>query len=395
MDRPDIYNTPSPMKVSQMGECTNLWHELVKSPLCVIGGFTLNLADLRRLTGDTATLSVGLMHFLENSLYVKDSSANPDGLSIVELYRLGAAVDVVFDPLRSVELDWSILQNLLERKGYDKEYNALNYEELMDQMETRIALFANRPLQRKLVKRLREKQKQYLHDGKWYHLHERIYDFWNIAYDVCLGKPITSSVTQRHAQSEMLNWIFLANDNNRAAYRRYLHTYFEEEHYMSSTLGVLLTLTEKLVLIIGKESRGKTRPANYKITVLEAVTRIVEYWSHIWNYEYRIMLDTPLARNFRENMDAIELLLLTELIPLSSGNRKVSPRMQSETFATLRELLLTAIEGWKNLVRFPVKSAQTNDLALTFLKQELDDIIDRMGKSVPDIVEPDSDDSND
>lgn len=384
---------PSLMKLAQMGECTNLWSELIKSPQCVIGGFTLNLVDLRRLTGDTATMSIGLDRFLDNCLYVKDSNENPDELSVSELYRANTNIEVVFDPLRSVELDWTALQNLLTRADGSGEFSTVNYEEMLDQMETRITLFANRTLQRKLVKCLKERQKEYLRENKWYHFHERFQDFWKVAYQVCLGKSIDSSVAQRGAQVEMLDWIFLSNDNNRTAYQRYIHTRFESKLRMSGTLDDLYALTQKLDQIVGKDSRGKDRPAGYKNTIIDTVLEIAERWNDIWEMEHRPVFDTPLSKNFRENMAAIDTLILNELIPLSTSNRKFSPKTHAETFGNLRDLLWTALESWKNLVKLSLKNPHPADPMIAELKQDLDAIIDYMASSIVDISESNSDDS--
>lgn len=380
--------TPAPMKVTQMGECTNLWSELTKSPQCVIGGFILNLSDLRRLSGDSATMSMALDRFLDNCLYVSDSSKNPEGRSVSELYNSGASIEVVFDPLLSVELEWDGLNYLLTNADVPDEYSTVNYEEMLDQMETRLALFANRPLQRRLIARLKEKQKEYLRMGKWYHFHERFQDFWTIAYEVCLNKTSKPSLSQKDAKSTMLDWIFLTNDDNRSAYRKQLHAHFEAKLHMSATLHKLLVLAEKMDAIIGRNSRGKARPANYKNDLQSVIAdELIGLWYSIWVEDLRPMLDAPLAQSFRENMRAIDNLVLDELIPLSTGNLKISPKTHAETFSYLKELLLTAMAGWANLIRIPVKNSPARDPEFDATMELLDGIIQQMKISYTDSEE--------
>ena len=395
------YNS-SPMKIAQLGECTDLWSELNKSPRSVLGGFTLNLADLRRLTGDSATMSTSLDHFLDNCLYIRDNNQNPDGFSICELYRRGANVEAVFDPLLSVELDWNSLEAPLNQTGDPDAFRSINYEEMLDQVQTRIALFANRPLQRRLIRCLRAKQKEYYidqgHDGSragaWYHFHQRIQDFWKIAFEVCLGKKTEPSLAQRGASNEMLDWIFLSNNDNLAAYRHHIYTLYETERHTMATLNDLYALVDRICRILGKESRGKVRPANYKNTVLEVIEELYDRWSVIWETDHRPIFDTPLARSFRENMASIDSYFLYELIPLSTGSRRLTPKIYAEVFGSLRELLWTAIDTWKNLISRTPKTIP-GDPVIAGLKEKLDEIIQYMDKSVIDISDPTAEDSSD
>ena len=186
----------------------------------------------------------------------------------------------------------------------------------------------------------------------------------------------------------MLDWIFLTNDDNRSAYRKQLHTHFEAKLHMSATLHKLLVLAEKMDAIIGRNSRGKARPANYKHDLQSVIAEeLIGLWSSIWVEDLRPMLDAPLAQSFRENMLAIDNLILDELIPLSTGNLKISPKTHAETFSYLKELLLTAMAGWANLIRIPVKNSPARDPEFDATMKRLDDIIQQMKTSYTDSEE--------
>lgn len=384
----------TPMKVMRLGECTNLWSELTKSPQCVIGGFTLNISTLRRLSGDSATTSHAMDKFLDRYLYVVDETQNPNGLSVSELYETNANTEVAFDPLRSAELDWKELNNLLLRENDTDEYRTINYEEMLDQIETRIALFANRPLQRRLVVRLAEKQKEYAKG--WVHFRQRVRDFWSIAYEVCLDGLSHTPNDQMPATSDILDWVFLSNDSNRTGYQMYLFNRFESRYFLNRTLNDIYQLLKKMDKVMGTDSRGKKRPPRHKDIINDVVMVISERWFNIWRPEYQPLLDTPLARDFRDNMRVIEEKILDEFSPYrfsAIGKQKMSQRAISDTLTELKELVWAAIESWQILVNRPPKSTSTVDREMENLKIKLDEIIASMDHSVVDISETDSDDT--
>lgn len=376
---------PVPMKIDHMGECTNLWVDLGKSPQCVIGGFTINLAKLRLLARDDATPSVDLNHFLDGCLYVADDSKNPNNLSVSELYAAQTDIDVIFDPLRSIELDWHELDLLMRNQNDRGSFSSIDYAEVLDQMETRIALFANRPLQNRLVRKLREKQKDYFKG--WVHFRQRIRDFWSIAYEVCLDKAVVPSSPDGAAQPEpahadptrdMLDWIYLANEENMVTYRKHLWDTFEAQLFLTRTLNDIDTLLVKINDITGSRSRGRKRPAHSMDTIREAVLLIFDLWTAVWSDSRRTMLDNPLAENFRKNMNVIE----EEILRLTKGGTTATPRAIAATTERLHGLVLTALESWKQVVAKQPRTNLPKGLRVTQLIAELDEVISVMKQSV-------------
>lgn len=391
---PETKHSDSTMKIARLGECTNLWSELIKYPQCVIGGFDLNLAELRRISGDNATLSVAMEKFLDGCLYVADDSKNPYKLSISELYNANEKVDVIFDPLRSVELDWIELENLMRRQDDQDENRSINYAEMLNQMETRMALFANRPLQRKLIIRLKVKQKEYTRG--WVHFRRRIQDFWKLAYEVCLDQPSDPSLAVTPSQKElaaagaaqtMLDWIFLTNANNRMAYQNLLYDHFETKLYLTRTLKDIYAMLDKMNTILGPDSRGKKRPPRYKDVINDAIAVISERWFTIWPETYQPLLDTPLAEDFRENMKVIEGRILDEFSPnrFVIGKQRIAQSAASQTLTELRDLVWAALESWQLLVNKQPKTNTPVDREVHHLKAELDKLITAMNKSVIDV----------
>lgn len=389
---PETTYSDSTMKIARLGECTNLWSELIKYPQCVIGGFELNLAELRRISGDNATLSVPMEKFLDGCLYVADDSKNPYKLSISELYNANEKVDVVFDPLRSVDLDWIELDNLMRRQDNQDENSSMNYAEMLNQMETRMALFANRPLQRKLISRLKEKQKEYTRG--WVHFRRRIQDFWKLAYEVCLDQPGDPAIAATPSQKElaaagaaqtMLDWIFFTNENNRAAYQKLLYDSFETKLYLTRTLKDIYAMLDKMNTILGPDSRGKRRPSRYKDVINDTIIAISERWFAIWPETHQPLLDTSLAEDFRENMRVIEGKILDEFSPnrfSAIGKQRLPQKAASETLTELRDLVWSALESWQNLVNKYPKANVPVDREANSLKDELDKLILTMNKSV-------------
>lgn len=282
-----IYNV---MKITALGDCNTIWYiNGVPKPVSCMGGFEIDLAELNHKLGEPP-IPDSLRLALDSWFYVKSETENYNGLCISELYKQERSIQVVFDPLRFSKLDWATLSHLFHSRDYDY------CEEMLNETEVRLALFANRPLQCELIRRLEQKVKTYGND--WVHFRKRIHDFWEIANVLCLDKPAVMD----SAYDDVLDRIFLTNPENRRAYVNRIQEVFAVDGNMGNILTYISCLLEKLCDAVKITPTSRKRSNNYNELIVRASLQISELWKKAWSDDEQVLdiLNTPLARDLRD-----------------------------------------------------------------------------------------------
>lgn len=283
------------MKITALGDCNTIWYiNGVPGPVSCMGGFEINLAELNHKL-DLSPIPDSLRLALDSWFYVRNETENYNGLCISELYEKERNIKVVFDPLHFSELGWATLSHLFHSRDYDY------CEEMLDEMEVRLALFANRPLQCELIRRLEQKVKTYGND--WVHFRKRIHDFWGIANALCLDKP----AVENSAYDDVLDWIFLINPDNRRAYVNRIQEVFAVDGNMVNMLTYISRLLEKLCDAVQITPASRKRTNNYNELMIRAYTQIGILWQKAWTDDEQILdiLNTPLTRDLRDGQKQI------------------------------------------------------------------------------------------
>ena len=380
-----MLNNEHTMEIMRLGECSNIWEDLSsKNYKTVIGGFSFNLATFCQNMGITAILTPQARKFLNSCLYVADEDENPNHWSISELFEDKRDIQVIFDPLCGIDLDWADLEDLIVRQKNPSKYLATDYTELRNQLETRLALFADRPLQRKLVKRLAQKQKEF--DMGWVHFRHRVREFWEMAYEVCLesGNADNSGNQDsvRDLTANMLDWIFLSNNDNYYGYLNQVHRQLDEDSTLVSQMRYISRMVDKLVTAINATPSRKKRSNAYQELIGDAVNVIYGLWLSAWPENLqRTILDTPLMKEFRDNMSAVEGIVLgvNRQYRLDSINQSNLPvDAATMLLQELKQHLDTAAEIWTNLMdkKYPAKETANDmhDIVLDRLNDHIETI---------------------
>lgn len=380
-----MLNNEHAMEIMRLGECSNIWEDLSsKNYKTVIGGFSFNLATFCQNMGITSILTPQAKKFLNSCLYVADEDENPNHWSISELFEDRRDIQVIFDPLCGIDLDWADLEDLIVRQKNPSKYHSTDYTELRSQLETRLALFANRPLQRKLVKRLAQMQKEY--DMIWVHFRHRVREFWEMAYEVCLesgnADNCGSQDSVRDLTANMLDWIFLSNTDNYYGYLSQVHRQLDEDSTLVSQMRYISRMVDKLVTAINETPSRKKRSNAYQELIGDAVNVIYGLWLSTWpENRQRTILDIPLMQEFRDNMSAADNIILgvNRQYRLDSINQSgISAESATMLLHELKQHLDATIDIWTKLMEkgYPLKEAANDmhDIVLDRLNDHIEGI---------------------
>ena len=286
-----------PMKITTLGECNRISYSFSNSPKSVIGGFEFKLDTLYSRLDNNATLPEEMKQLLNNYLYVKNEEENPNQWSISELYESKRDTTVIFDPLGLIDLNWTDLTALFTNEN-ESNKNSLS------QLEIRLALFANRPLQHKLVTQLAIKQREY--QRCWVHFPHRIKDFWKIANQVCQTSQVLS--ISDPSPNRLLEMIYFSNDNNHTGYLLYIQNVFDEDNMLVTKFDFIIQLLENLYSSSTILCSKKISYSNQANLINNTFDRIYKIWcEEIWpDTTDRISLDTCIANNFYREVKAID-----------------------------------------------------------------------------------------
>ena len=340
------------MKITALGDCNTIWYANgVSNPVCCMGGFEIDLKELGQKLG-VSPITDSLRLALDSWFYVKNETENFNGLSISDLYEQERSIKVVFDPLRFSELNWATLTHLFHSRDYDY------CEEMLDEAEVRLALFANRPLQCELIRELEQKAKTY--GNGWVHFRKRVHDFWEIANAVCLGKPAVENYTY----DDVLDMIFLINPNNRRAYVTRIQEVFAVGGNMGNTLTYISRLLEKLCDAVKITPASRKRSNNYNELIVCASFQISELWKKAWSDDEQVLdiLNTPLTRNLRDEQKQISSMIQLVVYAAASASRNPTAAQAGkarqaleETLERLKAEINAVINDWDELMGAELK----------------------------------------
>lgn len=334
------------MKITALGDCNTIWYTNgVSNPLCCMGGFEIDLKELGQKLG-VFPITDSLRLALDSWFYVKNETENDNGLSISDLYKEKRSVKVIFDPLRFSELDWETLSHLFHSRDYDY------CEEMIDEAEIRLALFANRPLQCELIRELEKKTKTY--GNGWVHFRKRVHDFWEIANAVCLDKP----AVEIFAYDDVLDWIFLTNSDNRRAFVNCIQKKFFAGGKMGNTLICIKNLLKELCTAVQVTPAPRKRTNNYNELLSRVYTQILTLWYSVWKDNEQIldMLNTPLTCDLRNKQNQIN----NTVSEVSSAGRNLEVGKDRQTLegalARLNTEIIELMEEWEKFMDAKIKS---------------------------------------
>ena len=340
------------IKVSQLGNCTDLWNSLKYNhlPKCTFGGFSVNLHTIKKDRQDTAVLSSALSTLFNQFCTITDQSQNPLYLTIGELYDANTNVDVIFDPLSTSNLSWDRLSSSAAR--LEKFSDTASHEQLT-RLEIQLLLQADAELQRKLKKRLTAKQQEY--QKGWTHFHKRIEDFWTIASEVCLGKK-TDLDLYSPTQADWFDSLYFANIDNKSSYVDYIYSTYEDETQSEYSLSKKIDLLRRKLNAFAKHIQKQNIEIDQKqwrATFMAFIKDISTMWYALWpTSTVRKDFNCPVAEHFLQSMNKVE-----SMIQDSSSSHslfvvlnEVSPDKQIDTIQTIRKLLGIALKEWKHLI---------------------------------------------
>lgn len=356
------------MKITALGDCNTIWYiNGVPNPVSCMGGFEIDLAELNHKL-DLSPIPDSLRLALDSWFYVRNETDNYNGLRISELYEQGRSIKVVFDPLRLSEPDWATLSHLFNFQ--DDDYCA----EMLDEMEVRLALFADRPLQCELIRRIAQKVKSYGKD--WVHFRKRIHDLWEIANVLCLDKP----GVENSAYDDVLDWIFLINPDNRRAYLNRIQEVLAVGGNMGNTLTYISRLLEKLCDAVQVTPASRKRTNNYNELIVRASAQIRMLWQDAWTDDEQILdiLNTPLARDLRDKQKQITGAIHFIVYTASSAGRNPATAQAGQARQALEETLVrlnleinAVMNGWDELLGAEIK---INDYPIPEAEEVLDSL---------------------
>ena len=340
------------IKVSQLGNCTDLWNSLPYSHLakCTFGGFIVNLHALKKDRQDTAVLSNASSTLFNQFCTISDQSQNPFNLTIGELYDSNANIDVIFDPLSSSNFSWNRLSSSAARL---EKFSDNASREQLARLEIQLLLQADAELQRKLKKRLNAKQQEYLKG--WTHFHKRIEDFWSIASEVCLGEK-TDLNLYSPTQADWFDSLYFANIDNISAYVDYIYSTYEDETQNECSLSKKIDLLRRKLNAFSKHIQNQ----NIEIDQKQWRVKFIAFIKDISTMRYALWpastarkdFNCPVAERFLQSMNKVESMMQD-----SGSNHslfvvlnEVSPDEQIDTISKIRKLLGNALKEWKYLI---------------------------------------------
>lgn len=318
------------MKITALGDCNTIWYTNgVPNPVFCMGGFEIDLKELGQKLG-VSPITDSLRLALDSWFYVRNETENYNGLRISEHYEKEHSIQVVFDPLRFSEPDWATLSHLFHSQDYDY------CEEMLDEMEVRLALFANRPLQCELIRRLEREAKTYGND--WVHFRKRMHDFWEIANAVCLDKP----AVEDSAYDDVLDMIFLINPNNRRAYVKRIQAAFAVGGNMENMLTYMSHLLEKLCDAVEITPASRKRSSNYNELIVRASLQISVLWKKVWTDDEQVLdiLNTPLASELRDEQKQISGVIQLVVYAAASAGKNPAAAQAGKARQALEETLV-------------------------------------------------------
>lgn len=339
-------------KITALGDCNTIWYiRGVSNPLCCMGGFEIDLKELGQKL-DVFPITDSLRLALDSWFYVKNETENDNGQSISDLYKEKRSIKVVFDPLRFSELDWETLSHLFHSRDYDY------CEEMIDEAEVRLALFANRPLQCELIRELEKKAKTY--GNGWVHFQKRIRDFWEIANAVCLEKPVVMDP----AYDDVLDIIFLTNPDNRRAYVNRIRQAFAAGDSMENILNYISRLLEKLSDAVQVTPTSRKRSSNYNELIVYAFEKIEMLWEKAWKTNEPVLeiLNTRLTRDLWNGQKQISIAIPSVVPKAYSAGRNPTTAQAGKERQDFEKMLMVikpamnaVIKDWDELMRAELK----------------------------------------
>lgn len=340
------------IKVSQLGNCTDLWRSLSCSHLakCTFGGFIVNLHTVKKERQDTAVLSNASSTLLNQFCVVSDSTQNPFNLTIGELYDADADIEVIFDPLSSSNLSWDKLGSSAARL---EKFSDNSSREQFTRLEIQLLLQADAELQRELKTRLSAKQQEY--QKGWTHFHKRVEEFWSIASEVCLDEK-TNLHLYNPAQADWFDSLYFANPDNKSAYIDYIFSTYEDETQIECSLSKKIDLLRRKLSAFSKHIQNQDHEIaqdQWRAKFIAFVKDISTMWYALWPASTaRKDFNCPVAERFLQSMNKVESMIQDRgsKQSLFVVLNEVSPEKQMDTINKIRKLLGNALKEWKYLI---------------------------------------------
>lgn len=341
-----------PMKITQWGECSSIWGDLMKGARTVIGGFEFDLLEIRSILEKYSISSSYFYDILKNYCYIP-AEENPDGLDIQSAYSMGESFKAIFDPLASANLNWALIHSMIERANLGRAEHE-NFEEmqsrLLNQLEIRFKLFAHREEQRAVITMLKEEQKKM--GRSWVPFADRIDRFWETAYKVCLDKGYDNTFenTTFQAQSErtIVNLFFMANTEIRWNYLNMVYDAVSVQRKVPQNLKLLSKMMDTLLKALDK-IQNASHMNIYENAILQASELLRQHVhrtvSTVSDCRY-LMLDIYACQDFLDQLDDLPFFidnLIAQLLSESTVEEK-----NAAVRATKDEIELT-LAAWMQI----------------------------------------------
>ena len=337
-------DTKRPLAVTDLRHSNPLWGKLSDKPNPMMGGFRVNLQQLRKWLDDSATIAADLVAFLDENFYIKDHSKNPGNLSVSDLYNKEADIDAIFDPLNISDITWDKVCSCAQRQDTQEDVMKL------DQLETRLVLYADREKQLQLTQMLQNQQDSYSSD--WVHFHTQMASFWKHAFAVSLNPANRPYKISEHLPNELLDRIFLANDSNRWSYLTCIRNEFGDRRHLPKRLEQIDRLLQAIEYALMTKKTQQLKGKSVQETISAALLLIVKIWDPIWPAAAdRDILNSPLTKTFYDKMADLEknICLQQDGVSLISYDVSTISKKDAAFFAMLRSSIADILKEWNKL----------------------------------------------
>lgn len=337
-------NMNRPLAATDLKHRSILWETIQGTPHHIIGNYIVNLRELRNQLDDNATSSADLGDFLNENFYIKDSNRNPGNLTVSELYNAGTDIEAVFDPLNISNITWDKVCGCAQRQYAQDDLMRL------DQIETKLVLYADHEKQRQLAQKLQKQKEYYSHT--WVHFHSRISSFWMHAFEVCLDSPQRSYKISEYLHDEFLDRMFFANAQNRWSYLLYIKNEFEDYRCLPERLKQIDLLLQSMEYALLTKNSRQIKTKYVQEAISQAIPLIVGIWDPILpEAAERDILNSPLTKSFYSKMVAFEKehCLQADGASLFGYDIKAISKKDAIFFSTLRSSIADIMEEWNKL----------------------------------------------
>lgn len=333
-----------PLAVTDLRHSNPLWGKISDKPNPMMGSFWVNLQKLRKWLDDSAMFTADLVAFLDENFYIKDHSKNPGNLSVSALYIKEADIDAVFDPLNISDITWDKVCSCAQRQDTQEDLMKL------DQLETRLVLYADREKQLQLTQMLQNQQDSYSSD--WVHFHTQMASFWKHAFAVSLNPVNRPYEISEHLPNELLDRIFFANDSNRWNYLTCIRNEFGDRRHLPKRLEQIDRLLQAIEYALTTKKTQQLKGKSVQETISAAIFLIAKIWDPILpETAERDILNSPLTKTFYDKMEDLEknICLQRDGVSLISYDVSTISKKDAAFFAMLRSSIADILKEWNKL----------------------------------------------